>query len=61
MTRTDVITILFCITMILNVLALLRHWRMIRVMIIVLNSLIDTQREFNELIDADLKKRADSK
>jgi hypothetical protein len=49
MTISDIITVLFCLTMIANVVALVRHWQMMRVMQIVLNGLAETQREFNEL------------
>jgi hypothetical protein len=48
-----IITVGFCIAMAANVVALVRHWRMMRVLQIALNSLVETQKQFNELIDAE--------
>jgi hypothetical protein len=47
---SDLVLILFCLTMIANVIALVRHWRMLRVMQIVLNNLIDSQKQFDSLV-----------
>lgn len=41
---------LFCLALFANAVALVRHWRMMRVLNITLNSLIETQRQFDELM-----------
>lgn len=46
----DIITAIFCVTVVANVVALIRHWRMMRVLNITLNNLIETQREFDAMI-----------
>jgi hypothetical protein len=51
MTLDNLVTILFCLVMLANLVAFVRHWRMMRVMHIVLNNLVETQHQFNELLD----------
>ena len=43
-----ILTGLFILAMIANAVAFVRHWRMLRVMEIVLSNLAETQREFHE-------------
>jgi hypothetical protein len=38
---------LFGLVMLANVITMIRHWRMMRVLNIILNNLIETQAEFN--------------
>jgi hypothetical protein len=47
-----ILTTLFLITMTFNVIALARHFMMMRAMGIVLVKLIETQRQFIELTEA---------
>jgi hypothetical protein len=54
---TDIFFALFGLAMIANAIALVRHWRMMRVMQIVLNNLIETQVTFNELMENEQRKR----
>jgi ABC-type thiamin/hydroxymethylpyrimidine transport system permease subunit len=58
MSRTDIITILFGMIMAANVIALVRHWRMMRVLNFMLSGLIETQRQFNEIIELDRARRS---
>lgn len=46
---TEILIILFVLTMLGNIVALVRHWRMMRVMRIVLNNLIETQQQIAAL------------
>lgn len=55
MTLHYAIVAAFCLMMIANVIALVRHWRMMRVMEIVLTNLAETQQQFNEMIEAERK------
>jgi len=57
MSRTEVaatlfyiFTILFCLTMAANVVALVRHWRMMTALNIALNNLIETQNQYNAIM-----------
>ena len=49
----NITLILFGVAMIANTITLIRHWRMMRVMNITLNSLIETQQQYNELLEAE--------
>lgn len=55
MTLHYAIVAAFCLMMIANVIALVRHWRMMRVMEVVLTNLAETQQQFNEMIEAERK------
>ena len=55
MNRSDIVFLLFALALVANVIALVRHWQMLRVMRIVLNNLILSQTQFNELMQAEKK------
>ena len=55
MSSTNVALLLFALALVANVIALVRHWQMLRVMRIVLNNLILSQTQFNELMQAEKK------
>ena len=48
---------LFSVVMLANVVVLVRHWRLMRVMHMILSGLIATQRQFNEIMEAEQRKR----
>jgi hypothetical protein len=56
MSRSDIVFLLFSLALVANVIALVRHWQMLRIMRIVLNNLILSQNQFNELMEAEQKK-----
>jgi hypothetical protein len=57
MTITNVALIVFMLAMIANAIALIRFWRMMRVMTIVLNNLIATQKQFDEIVKEEEQRR----
>lgn len=59
-TRELIITACFCFVMACNVVALVRHWQMMRVLQIVLNGLIETQNEYTEVMRAEHERRQTS-
>jgi hypothetical protein len=61
MTGHQIITLLFSLTMFANAVALVRHWRMMQVMAIVLNNFSETQEQYNQIIEMELQKQADQK
>jgi hypothetical protein len=52
----NLITVAFCLTMAANIWALVRYLRAMRMLHIVLNALVETQQQFNNLIDAEQRK-----
>jgi hypothetical protein len=52
-----IVTVLFALAMVANIVVLVRHWRMMRLMDFTLKNLIETQKEFDELIERDLGKK----
>jgi hypothetical protein len=55
----DLIVVVFCLTTAANIWALVRYWRAMRMLHIVLNALVETQQVFNDLIDAEQRKGHD--
>jgi hypothetical protein len=55
-----IVIVLFALVMLANVVALARHWMMMRVLTVALNNMVRTQQEFNELIDRENAKKATS-
>lgn len=47
----NILLAIFSLLMILNAIALVRHYMLMRVMIISLNSFVEQQRWFNEFIE----------
>jgi hypothetical protein len=52
----DVALVLFCIAMVANVVALVRHFRLMRMMAAELDCLIRMQNDFNQMIDDDFSR-----
>jgi hypothetical protein len=59
MTLDNLITIGFCLAMLANAIAFVRHWRMMRMMHMMLSGLARTQAEFNEVYEAQIRRRGD--
>lgn len=51
MSTENILTILFSLVMTANIIAFVRHWRMMRVMNIVLNNLVETQKQYAEFME----------
>jgi hypothetical protein len=56
-----IVLALFTLTLFANAVALVRHWRMMQVMAIVLNNFSETQEQYNQIIEMELQKQADQK
>jgi hypothetical protein len=48
---------LFALVMLANVFVLVRHWQMMRMMHFLLTNLIESQKQFNEIMEAEQRKR----
>ena len=59
MTLHAIIVALFFVALIANAVTMVRHWRMMRVLRITLDSISRNQTIFNELIEAERKKVAE--
>ena len=57
-TTFDILIALFLLAMVANAVAFVRHWRMMRVLQICLNNLIETQRQFDELVERERREKA---
>jgi hypothetical protein len=57
MTLNNVVIALFCIMMVLNVVALVRHYLMMRIMIASMRGFMESNRQFNEALDLAYKER----
>lgn len=55
--RDGIIIACFTVVMALNIIALTRHWFMMRLLRATLNGLIESQRQFTELMDAESARR----
>lgn len=53
---SNIILVVFCLTLIANAFAIFRHWQAVRAFKIVLANLAATQEKFNELIEAEQRK-----
>ena len=53
MSSVDIFLILFIIAMIANVIALVRFWRMMRMTKIVLENFVETQEQFNAILERE--------
>jgi hypothetical protein len=47
---------LFCLAMLANVIALVRHWQALRAFHIMMSHLAETQRQFNEIMENEQRK-----
>jgi hypothetical protein len=54
----DIILVVFCLALIANAVALVRHWRALRMFQIVLANLAETQKQFNELTEAEQRRQS---
>jgi hypothetical protein len=54
---SNIFLLLFCVAMIANAIALARHWRMMRVFQIMLTNFAETQRQLNEIMEAEQRKK----
>jgi hypothetical protein len=54
---SNIFLLLFCVAMIANAIALVRHWRMMRVFQIMLTNFVETQRQLNEIMEAEQRKK----
>lgn len=55
----NILTGMFILIMAANVITLVHHHRMMRALEFVLNGLIESQRVFNELVEADRRRGND--
>ena len=53
---SNILLAVFVIAIILNAFALFRHWQALRMFTTVMNDLIESQKQFNELMEADQQK-----
>jgi hypothetical protein len=54
---SNFILVLFCVALIANAIALVRHWQALRVFQIMLTNFAETQRQFNELVNAGKREK----
>jgi hypothetical protein len=59
MTIDTIITALFVIVMIANVVALARHFMLMRMMTMMLNGFAETQNAFNAIMEEEQRQRRD--
>ena len=53
---SNILLVVFTVAIFLNGYALFRHWQALRMFTIVMNNLIESQKQFNELMEADQQK-----
>lgn len=58
MTMTNIFFALFVLALIGNAIALVRHWRALQAFRIALNNLNATQAQFNEIMEAEQRKKS---
>ena len=54
---SNIVLVLFCVALIANAIALVRHWQALRVFQIMLTNFAETQRQFNEIMEAEQRRK----
>jgi hypothetical protein len=53
----NLLVTLFSLVMLANVVVLVRHWQMMRMIQFILTNLIESQKQFNEIMEAEQRRK----